>query len=299
MTRGESVTAFLRSWIHPGLGVALLLLLPACESEPEAALPSGDPAEAAYEQATEHARSGQPERAASVAMDGLRHHPEDPDLHFRLGYVLRYGGLLEESMAAYARGISLDDTPERRVSGEGQIAKSLIYAGRYDEALELQQGLRGHLGELGDEPDEKMLFYEGVIHLYRGDTAQALELFGQAEERDAESLWTEFGRAYRDALQGDTTSLRARLRDLRGRDVADGERHYRLVHLHALAGEPEEAVARLPGAMEGGFFAYPYVATDPLLRDAVRGHPEFASLLDAIRDRHEAFAASVEGFDGT
>lgn len=298
MTTSESVTAFLRSWTRPGLGVALLLL-PACGSEPEPAPPTGDPAEAAYEEATEHARSGQPERAASVALDVLQHHPEDPDVHFRLGYVLRYGGLLEESMAAYARGISLDDTPERRVSGEGQIAKSLIYAGRYDEALDLQQGLRDHLRGLGQEPDEKMLFYEGVIHLYRGDAAQATKLFGQAEERDPESLWTEFGRAYRDALQGDTTSLRASLRDLRHRDVADGERHYRLVHLHALAGEPEEAVARLPTAMEGGFFAYPYVATDPLVSDAVRGHPEFAALLEDIQERHEAFAASVEGFDGT
>jgi tetratricopeptide (TPR) repeat protein len=298
MIGDPSGTAFLPSCIRAGLGGALLLLL-GCGSEPERSPQVGEPAEAAYEQATEHARSGQPEQAASVVLEVLPNHPEDPDLHFRLGYVLRYGGLLEESMVAYARGISLDDTPERRVSGEGQIAKSLIYAGRYDEALDLQQGLRDHLRELGQEPDEKMLFYEGVIHLYRGDTAQAVELFGQAEERDPESLWTEFGRAYRDALQADTTSLRARLRDLRHRDVADGERHYRLVHLHALAGEPEEAVARLPTAMEGGFFAYPYVATDPLLGDAVRGHPQFAELLDTIRERHEAFAAKVEEFDGT
>jgi len=40
--------------------------------------------------------------------------------------------------------------------------------------------------------------------------------------------------------------------------------------------------------VEGGFFSYPYLATDPLL-DTLRKEPEFAEILNTSHQRHEAF----------
>lgn len=296
----------MRNWLKPEgvgasrIGIALgFLLLASCNDGAgrEAAREDTLDPSVAHAQATEYAGAGDPERAVDILLPALREHPDDPDLHFRLGYILRYAGLFDESIESYEAGLAADDSPQRQVSGEGQIAKSLIYMGRYDDALELQEGLRDHLEELGERPDEKMLFYEGVIHMYRGDASRAIELFDEAEDTDPESLWTEFGRAYRDALNGDTASLRERAAELRSRDVADGERHYRLVHLHSLADEPDEALARLESALVAGFFAYPYVEEDPLLSDQVRKHPDFESVLGPLRARHEAFDARIERAD--
>jgi hypothetical protein len=41
-------------------------------------------------------------------------------------------------------------------------------------------------------------------------------------------------------------------------------------------------------SIEGGFFCYPYFVRDPLL-DSIRSVPEFQSLLERARERHEAF----------
>ena len=51
-----------------------------------------------------------------------------------LGYVLRYAGLMEESMASYRRSQELDSTAGNLVSAQDQITKSLIYLGDYDAA---------------------------------------------------------------------------------------------------------------------------------------------------------------------
>jgi hypothetical protein len=40
--------------------------------------------------------------------------------------------------------------------------------------------------------------------------------------------------------------------------------------------------------VESGFFSYPYLASDPLL-NGLRNDPEFERILEAARQRHQAF----------
>lgn len=297
--RGSARTGWTGLAMAAALGVTVVACDTADDVDGEAGEgPEMDGAAEAYDRATDLVRSARQDEAIDVALEAIERYPEDAELRKRLGYALRYAGMFDESVDSYQRAISLDDTLPRRVSDEGQIAKSLIYKGAYEEALEVQTGLYDYLDELGEEPDEKMLFYEGVIHVYRADTARAIELFDAAEAADPESVWTEFGRAYRDALTGDVESLRERARALRDRDVADGERHYRLAQFHALAGEPDEAVERLEVSLDGGFFAYPYVAEDPLLGEEIQEHPGFRDILERVRERHEGVAESVAAAAG-
>jgi hypothetical protein len=44
----------------------------------------------------------------------------------------------------------------------------------------------------------------------------------------------------------------------------------------------------LRNSIEGGFFPYPYFASDPLL-DSLRQQGEFDKLMTIARDRHESF----------
>lgn len=234
-----------------------------------------------------YSRTPNQEKAARTVRQALPTLPGRPDLHSRLGYVLRYGGLFDESIAAYERALELDPRPGNLVEWEGQIAKSLIYMGDHARALEVQEGLHRHLAEMGIPPDEKILFYQGVMHLYLGQETEAVRWFDASWATDSTTVWSRFARAYRAAATGDRERLLGLARALDHDDVADGERHYRLVHLYALAGDGEAAVQRLLVSLEAGFFAYPYISTDPLTV-SLHDRADFQEALDRVAARHMA-----------
>jgi hypothetical protein len=47
-------------------------------------------------------------------------------------------------------------------------------------------------------------------------------------------------------------------------------------------------VSALRMSIESGFFSYPYLSRDPQLNN-LRNEPEFDQILNAARQRHEAF----------
>ena len=188
---------------------------------------------------------GRSEEAVELLANGLATHPDYPPFHETLGYVLRYAGLMEESMASYRRGQELDSTLDNLISTQDQITKSLIYLGDYDAALRSHAQVKSFLEEVGRSPNEKQWFYEGVIHLYLGDQTSAVHAFGTGASLDPESVWTTFGRAYEGMALGDSSRVEVVLQELEHREVVDGERHYRLVHFATFAGHPDRALNHL------------------------------------------------------
>ena len=240
------------------------------------------------------AKLGRSEESARLAWEGLRLHPGFTEYHERLGYVLRYAGHMDESMAAYRRSQTLDGVLEHLVSSQDQITKSYIYQGEYALALVSHETMLGHLGELSRPPDEKQHFYEGVIHLYAGAYDRALDAFEASARVDSESVWTTFGSGYAAIARGDVDAVLEVLERLEEREVVDGERHYRLVHLAAAAGLPERAVEHLHQSVRSGFFNAPYIATDPLT-SLLRSLPGFQDALTAAQRRHAAFPSEAGG----
>ena len=236
---------------------------------------------------------GRSEEAVALLLEGLASQPTYAPYHDQLGYVARYAGLMDLSMASYRRAQELDASLENLVSTQDQITKSLIYLGRYAEALASHDRMEGFLARLGSTPDEKEWFYRGVIHLYAGELESALEAFRRGEETDAATIWTQFGRGYAGIAGNDTARVAEVLDALEKSVVVDGERHYRLVHLAAFLGEPEGAIGHLETSIRSGFFAAPYFASDPLTQ-AIRGHPDFAPALGDAELRHRAFRAQIE-----
>ncbi len=240
--------------------------------------------------ASYYAKRGRSEESVDLLQEGLVSHPDAPAFHDELGYVFRYGGLFQESMARYRRAQELDGSLENLVSTQDQITKSLIYLGDFAGALASHELMESHLARMGRAPDEKEWFYRGVIHLYAGDTAKALEAFGRGEALDSASVWSEFGRGYAGIARGDREAVARVLDALERRVVVDGERHYRLVHLAAFLGDEERTLEHLATAIRSGFFAAPYIEGDPLTQ-SVHGSEEFRGLVEEARARHLAFAA--------
>jgi hypothetical protein len=66
---------------------------------------------------------------------------------------------------------------------------------------------------------------------------------------------------------------------------------YKVAQAYAVLGDKASALRTLRRSIENGFFCYPYFTTDPLL-DRLRNEPEFTTLLNMARLRHEAFRNS-------
>jgi tetratricopeptide (TPR) repeat protein len=234
------------------------------------------------------AKHGESEKSLRLLHDGIRHQPHYPGYYDQLGYVLRYAGWMDASIENYRRSQELDRSLENLVSSQDQITKSLIYLGRYREALASHERMESFVTRLGATLDEKEWFYKGVIHLYAGDRDQALEAFRRGQALDSTSVWTTFGRGYAGIARGDRAAVAQVLAALERDVVVDGERHYRLVHFTAFLGETQQALQHLETAIRGGFFNAPYIGTDPLTA-TLRSHARFGQLLKEAEQRHTAF----------
>lgn len=244
-----------------------------------------------------YAKVGKSERAVELLTTGLVMHPHFAPYHETLGYVLRYAGLMERSIASYRRGQELDASADNLVSTQDQITKSLIYLGEYQAALDSHGRMRSFLAMAGRSPDEKQWFYEGVIHLYRGDKTAAVQAFRTGARLGPGSVWTTFGRGYEAVALGDSAGASAVLRELERHEVVDGERHFRLVHLATFSGRLDRALDHLETSIKGGFFNAPYIASDPWLAP-LREVPRFAQLVNAARARHDAVRRTVAARGG-
>jgi hypothetical protein len=70
--------------------------------------------------------------------------------------------------------------------------------------------------------------------------------------------------------------------------VGDPEGSYKIAQSYAALGDTSSALRVLRGSVEGGFFPYPYLVTDPLL-ERLHKEPEFAEILSVSHRRYQAF----------
>jgi hypothetical protein len=70
--------------------------------------------------------------------------------------------------------------------------------------------------------------------------------------------------------------------------VTDAEGIYKVAQAFAVLGDKKSALRLLRRSIEGGFFCYPYFTHDALLNN-LRDEPEFTTLMEMARRRHEEF----------
>jgi DNA-binding winged helix-turn-helix (wHTH) protein/TolB-like protein/Tfp pilus assembly protein PilF len=224
--------------------------------------------------------TGKVEQAVPLLRDALKTNPNHAGVHWELGYAYRFAGMLNESVAECERALQIDPL----VKANGSVLNTYLYLGEYDKFLR----------SLPDVNDSLLVFYRGFGEYYQKNWERAAKDFDRAFDLDP-SLYAQIGKALSDSIahrEGDGLAILHTLESKAGeRGVGDPEATYKIAQAYSVLGERASALRALRHSVEGGFFSYPYLNTDPLL-DALRKEPELAQILDMARQRHEAFKSS-------
>jgi DNA-binding winged helix-turn-helix (wHTH) protein/TolB-like protein len=222
--------------------------------------------------------TGKVEEAVPLLRTALQANINYAPLHWELGYAYRFAGMLNESIAECERALQLDPS----VKSNGSVLNAYLYRGDYPRFL-------GSLPEVDDSAF--LLFYRGFGEYYRKDWTRAARDFDRAFELDA-SMYTRIGKALSDSIahrgSDGLQALRELEREIAQHGVGDPEGIYKIAQGYAALGDTASALRVLRVSVEGGFFPYPYLVTDPLL-DPLRKEPEFAQILSLSYRRYHAF----------
>jgi len=223
--------------------------------------------------------TGRVDESVPILRRALTTNPNHPELHWELGYAYRFGGMLDESAAECEHARQLDSG----VKLNNSAINAYLYRGEYDKFL----------ASLPQSSDVAFLvFYRGFAEYYRKNHAAAAAAFDQAYKLDPNLMQAQVGKALSFAItrqnQEGIALLRQAEEKIDQRDVRDPEAHYKIAQAYAALGDSDSALRAFERSIEGGFFAYPYQKTDPLV-DSLRTSPEFTRLLAESQARHEAF----------
>ncbi len=223
--------------------------------------------------------TGRVERAVPLLREALKTNPNHAETHWELGYAYRFGGMLKESEAECERARQLDPG----VKLGSSALNAYLYQGRYDDFLRSLPG--------GTE-SSLILFYRGFAEYHLNRREEAAKVFDAAFAEHPSMLQARVGKALSHGIRKEPERGLGILRDteqrIAERGVGDPEALYKVAQAYAQLGDRNSAIRVLRQSIEGGFFPYSYVASDPLLESA-RGESEFAKVLALARRRHEEF----------
>jgi len=226
--------------------------------------------------------TGKVEEAVPLLRDALKTNTNYAPTHWELGYAYRFAGMLKESVAECERARQLD--PLAGVKANGSALNTYLYLGEYKKFLD----------SLPLDDSSFILFYRGFGEFHEKEFDHAARDFDRAYELDP-TLYAGIGKALSDSIhhrQAEGLDLLRRLESkIREQGVGDPEATYKIAQAYAVLGDKVSALRVLRTSVESGFFAYPYLSTDPLL-DELHGEPNFDGSLNIARQRHEAFKSS-------
>jgi DNA-binding winged helix-turn-helix (wHTH) protein/TolB-like protein len=227
--------------------------------------------------------TGNVEQAVPLLREALKTNPNHAEVHWELGYAYRFAGMLPESARECERARELDPGVKLHTSA----LNAYLYLGEYDKFLE----------SLPRESNVAFdFFYRGFGEYYKNDRAQAAKDFDHSFELEPSLLQAQIGEALSSGVRNQQAQGIARLRDtekkIQERDVRDPEATYKIAQAYAILSDKASALRMLQRSVEGGFFPYPYLASDPLLNN-LRQDPAFTVLLEKARQRHENFRTKV------
>jgi len=222
--------------------------------------------------------TGKVEQAVPLLRDALKTNPNHAAAHWELGYAYRFAGMLNESVTECEGARRLDPL----VKANSSALNTYLYLGEYGKFLRSLPDVDG---------SSFLLFYRGLGEYYQKDFEQAAKDFDRAYEVDP-SLYAQIGKTLSESIAHRGANGLEILHGLEGkiehRGVGDPEATYKIAQAYSILGDKVSALRVLRSSVEGGFFSYPYLSTDPLL-DALRKEPEFAEILNTSHQRYEAF----------
>jgi tetratricopeptide (TPR) repeat protein len=225
--------------------------------------------------------TGRVERGVPFLAEALKTNPNHAEAHWELGYAYRFAGMNAESLAECQRARELDPS----VKLNSSTLNAYLYLGQYGKFL----------ASLPNDRDSPLiLFYRGFAEYHEKKMVEAGRHFDAAYDLRPSLVQARVGKALSDGLRQQPQKGIDLLIDtenkIAARGVRDPEALYKLAQAYAVLGDKIGALRVLASAIDGGFFSYPYLASDPLL-DGLRNDQKFQDLLVKARKRHESFKA--------
>ena len=231
--------------------------------------------------------------AYSYALKALKMFPNDQKVNAGLSYGVRYAGLLKEAMSLMEKNISLETDPYEQAINMADIARVYFYMGKpdlgrqkFDEVLEFIQSK-------GIETSSYLLFYDGLAYLYADEIEKAIERFDEGFLLDPDQNFSLYGQIYKSIFLNDRPKAMELIRKLDKITIYDGEQYYRQIHFYSLLNMPNQAVKKMQGTLDRGFFPYPYFISDNFL-DPIRSNLEYKDILIKIKAKHIEFKTLFE-----
>jgi serine/threonine protein kinase/tetratricopeptide (TPR) repeat protein len=224
--------------------------------------------------------TGRVEEAVPLLRSALQISPNNAEAHWELGYAYRFGGMLEESVAECEK--ARQNNPQVKINSSA--LNSYLYLGEYQKFMQ----------SLPVNDSIYILFYHGFGEYYLNNYAQASKDFDRAFELEPSLLPANVGKALSYSIKHEDarglTLLHATEDRIEEQGVTDAEGIYKVAQTYAVLGDKTSALHMLRHSIGGGFFCYPYFVRDPLLQN-LRNEPEFLTLMNQARQRHEEFKA--------
>ncbi|HEX4771068.1 MAG TPA: winged helix-turn-helix domain-containing protein [Bryobacteraceae bacterium] len=193
------------------------------------------------------------------------HGAADPEVFAGLINSLRYAGLLEASVAAYARAVTLE--PKIRTS----IPHSWFLQRDYARAASTR---------IEDNPYIASLSFAEI-----GRKDEALRVLRTLEEK-TKTRMRDFIMAARTMIEGDAASSIAAIERIVASEFSDPEGLFYLTRHLARLNQVDSALQLFERVVGGGFFCYPAIVNDPWL-DSLRTQPQFVTLLGQAEEQHK------------
>ena len=214
---------------------------------------------------TNRVERGELGRAYDAATDLVRRRPQNADAHFALSYVLRYAGMLDQSMQECNTARSLDPGNFAFRS----CAWSFLEMGKTDRAMDFV-----HL----DAGSEWAAWVTPYVYLAEGNLAEA-----RTSAKNISKATT----YHRDLMEACTAAQRppdlakiVRENEASVMTELDAEAWYHEGALMAACGQNEPALRLLKAAVQQNYCAYSALLDDPLLKD-LRKETAFNEVLTA------------------
>ena len=219
------------------------------------------------------AETGRAVEAMVRLLTRARSRRADPELYAGLVTTCRYGGLLDESIAAHACARAAD--PSTRTS----VSFAHYFKGDYQCAIETD--------------DSSPPFATMLSRMRMGEDAVVIDFLRKLEESNPHPGVRIITAVYRLAMEHAGEALLPKLKEMSDSGFGDPEGYFLLASFVARDGVAEGALATLERAVSGGFYCPTALRDDPYF-DPIRNRPEFSKLLVQAEVGHararEAFA---------
>jgi serine/threonine protein kinase len=204
----------------------------------------------------------------------VERHPEKASAHFALSYVLRYGGILDESAHECETALSLDPGNYHYRS----CSLTFVEQGNFARAIDFIQ------------LDAGSTWAKGALVAYflrTGNVSQAREQVGKLPNDRPDKGMLEACLDHGPAADVDKAS---RYFAQIPSGYHDPEAKYLNTTYIAFCGQKDTAVRLIKSAIAGHYCAYTDLQTNAMLAN-LRGTPEFAELLSAAKQCRDGFLA--------